>query len=853
MASVTEKSGSDRGLALSGRPSSGATTTTRKRKTTDKSLNYVRRLRKLKKGSKDNLSTKSTPINTLATKTKTDQQIALEGRPSSVKTPQVEATRVADDYIDPNTGAKVRLYNDSPYVKSGQYVLASSISGDTQTGAPDVSSSTDGTVISGDTGFTPPEQTLEDKAKSLIEGGIQDTYQLGEEIFGEDLNPEPSSFQAMVDEYLAAQEEEMASAEADVTQAASLTASQIDSNIQASQSQQGAVDAALGVSREGPTSAGNLLSSAKLKEAIARQYNNANTALRAAQQDREDALVALEEAQKSDRSDLVQYYQDALNNAEYEIQKAETDRINALVAQQESDLRIQDSILASYNSLNSLIETGVELNTDSLISIADSLNLPFETVYDYYQGAASIREDKAMSSEEKRIELEALQMALDDEIRGISSEEAKNVDNYMKLVQSGQYTSEELSTFAVAMGIPVESNPVYQAELAVSLAEAKIKQAQASGELVGPMDQLEYAAALAEYYQTLGQTAGVIPTGGGTAATTATQTEYGIEFGFTDGDIISSADRTLTECGQFVNDVLGLSMGDSYSSKYAYVDPSIVMPEPGMAFVMPVTGDYAPNGHTGIVEYYNPVTQMVGVADVNSDSNGKAYHHEIPLATILNGGGFVPTTGTKLDDNYSTPTPTQYSDAQKTAMDSLDPQNLSSTDIGILETLGLDANDLYTYVSQNKQSLAPEDKEKIQKVYDSLIELMNAPGMSGAVGFGWQSVPGLEGPPAGTKSASFTAIFNAFKDNLALPALDSLKGAMSDKDIEFLRNTASSLSLSMDEETFKSTLQALKDKYSSLLNQGTDVSSEDISEYEQIYNNSGYTDAELMQLYWDSF
>jgi hypothetical protein len=43
---------------------------------------------------------------------------------------------------------------------------------------------------------------------------------------------------------------------------------------------------------------------------------------------------------------------------------------------------------------------------------------------------------------------------------------------------------------------------------------------------------------------------------------------------------------------------------------------------------------------------------------------------------------------------------------------------------------------------------------------------------------------------------------------------------MSDKDIQFLKNTATSLNLDMSEKTFKDTLAQLKSKYTEIVNKG---------------------------------
>ena len=82
----------------------------------------------------------------------------------------------------------------------------------------------------------------------------------------------------------------------------------------------------------------------------------------------------------------------------------------------------------------------------------------------------------------------------------------------------------------------------------------------------------------------------------------------------------------------------------------------------------------------------------------------------------------------------------------------------------------------------------------------------------------------------GTKRKDFEALFSNLKDSLAMTNLDKLKGAMSDKDIEFLRNTAAAISLDNSEDFFMEQLKELKKKYEDkITSQGGAVTSESIN------------------------
>ena len=119
--------------------------------------------------------------------------------------------------------------------------------------------------------------------------------------------------------------------------------------------------------------------------------------------------------------------------------------------------------------------------------------------------------------------------------------------------------------------------------------------------------------------------------------------------------------------------------------------------------------------------------------------------------------------------------------------------------------------------SSNITDTATKSKiEASQSVYDIAQELLTAEGKGGAVGFGFKksvigSIPFVEGGAiAGTDRATYEAKFKQLKDTLASANLDKLKGAMSDKDIEFLRNIGTALSLDMPETAFDAELKKVQ-------------------------------------------
>lgn len=83
------------------------------------------------------------------------------------------------------------------------------------------------------------------------------------------------------------------------------------------------------------------------------------------------------------------------------------------------------------------------------------------------------------------------------------------------------------------------------------------------------------------------------------------------------------------QCGRFVNNLTGLGVGDSYQSKLSKMDPNINYPLPGMVFTMPLTGELAKYGHTGIIVDVQGNNAIV--KDSNWSKDEKIKTHTIPI------------------------------------------------------------------------------------------------------------------------------------------------------------------------------------------------------------------------------
>jgi hypothetical protein len=117
---------------------------------------------------------------------------------------------------------------------------------------------------------------------------------------------------------------------------------------------------------------------------------------------------------------------------------------------------------------------------------------------------------------------------------------------------------------------------------------------------------------------------------------------------------------------------------------------------------------------------------------------------------------------------------------------------------------------------QKKQIIESNPKLKeAQEIYKMITALKEAPGKGSAVGIGLK-IP-FYGPLPGTSAYDFTASVEQLKNALALPNLEKLKGAMSDKDIVFLKNISTKLDTGMSEKAFDAEVQKLEDKFGEIL------------------------------------
>lgn len=242
--------------------------------------------------------------------------------------------------------------------------------------------------------------------------------------------------------------------------------------------------------------------------------------------------------------------------------------------------------------------------------------------------------------------------------------------------------------------------------------------------------------------------------------------------------------KNWAQCGKFVNDVLetvgyGRMIWDSYDSKVQTINK------------------------IGIANTIDDIaTWSIFAYPVKNSS----YWH-IGIVTWKN----TDWTINIMDYNYKW-------DEQQRERTNVNPSEIFNLWWSISKPIVVDST-----VQTVRPKLTPAKQSAIQDALTAIEQLETTPWKSWAVWWSfqkylpwrikpweWQFIPW-------TDAATFEARFNNLRDQLTLPNLDKLKGAMSDKDIQFLRNTSAALSLDMSEAEFDKSLKQVKEKFQNML------------------------------------
>jgi len=411
------------------------------------------------------------------------------------------------------------------------------------------------------------------------------------------------------------------------------------------ESQAASVAASLTPGREGFVGGTAKEGISQFKQLIAEKIDLAGGRLRMAENSRAQQMKELKAAQDAGDKQLVQSIRQGIAVAEQEITKNKAALIDAQVQANEQALKIAQfesaESRANFDSFQTLVETGIDLDANALIGLSTRMNIPADIVNGVYQGMDFIRKDKSLSLAEKQVGYEQELNKLRDYQLGLSSKEAKKVDDFMKIVNSGTRTPEELQSFAIAMDIPNDKNPVFLVDQQLKALELDIKTKQSQGI---PTSISEYQELIKlqqqqnEFYGVGGEA--LIPKG----------SKEGFKVTYEGGGLVINQEGGFKpyQCGAFVNRVWGLEgggsvgFGNTSKSKTDIVDARGIKSEdvnlmnyksvlkPGMAFVL----NGGTTGHVGIITAIGEDGRFsVMEANVGSGSNS--------------GPGTIPTTTTK--------------------------------------------------------------------------------------------------------------------------------------------------------------------------------------------------------------
>lgn len=441
-------------------------------------------------------------------------------------------------------------------------------------------------------------KSMDDRASDLLSGQLQDQQKLADEL-GLDTQY-PTTFEGIIQERADAQAREAAQARAELERQKELIIQQAGDVKKSAETQIAGVKSALAQDREGPFSVGNVATQERTTAALKEQIDRAIATQNAALQKVQNIEQAIKDAERQGNRDLVDLYQGQLEAAKFELTQADTALLDAQVSASEEARAVQEATRQNFETFTSFVNEGQTLTVQGIKNLAGQLNIDFESAFDYYQSVENIRVDKSLSQTEKEIALQDAALELDRKMTNRDLLEVRKVDYLTSLYQSGA-SQEEISAYKQLAGITDENDPLYQAELRIKQADAKVKEMQAAGELpVGSTEWLEreqqkiqLAKEQKEYYDTYG----------GSWDTDAFQ--IGEEVGW---------------CGVYASKLsTASSVGDYWYQKKTKIQSQ--SPTVGDKLLIPigVSNENADYGHVAVVLGYDSETGIIQVAESNKD------------------------------------------------------------------------------------------------------------------------------------------------------------------------------------------------------------------------------------------
>lgn len=652
----------------------------------------------------------------------------------------------------------------------------------------------DGTIVNN------PDKKLEAQTKEEIR-----------EEFGFEAVPEQTKKQQAA-EFLDRQLQEKTQLEKRLAESKKIAAEQEASS-------RGAAIANTAESRLGASTSSAGLVRKRFLTAASRVSENARNRITAAEKEFKEAQKAQREAVVSGEREAQLKAAERLAKAEAEVTNAQTNADEKAFEQSQAEIDVQQQKNDNFfDTVEALGSSFADLGIDSLSNLLEGTDIDFGTALGLQKEAQlqkEIAETKNEQEAEKlALELERLQKSNEQIGKKKDTEAEAAIKGFATLnsaLQSGAISQEAFDSLSQEMGF-------------AQAPEKAIKDPNFQSVKVGD-DVYSFNPKTGEFDRKIGESSNgnLVPTGESASSTF-------------NGKNVTLDSSALSAFAQVNAELVKAGMGEinigsvADSSTRKQADTISRMAERfGIGF-----NAENPNETAGILRGMGHAVANVGnsmhekglavdlfpdhayIAKVKPFMEANGWKQTIPNGDA----GHFEFQGKMADK--------EFTETDKAILSAIDPTKITSTTLTLLGDAGLTTKDLGKFLATEKKQLSPEKKTEIEDILTAISDLEKLPGFEAAVGAGIQKTftpfLGEEDFIAGTEAQDFAREFVSFRDKMVLPNLDKLKGAMSDKDIQFIRNAGTSLSLSTSEKQFKKTLGDLKKKYTEILEEGGEAS-----------------------------
>jgi len=548
--------------------------------------------------------------------------------------------------------------------------------------------------------------------------------------------------------------------------------------------------------REGVTSGSNIATVDRLRSATDTYVNRLIADSQNYAKQIAETKAQITAAEQAGNMALAEKYRSTLTAYEQQAKAIDTEYINALSAQlsAESDYeKTQAAITQSgIQTFQSIVEQGTIMDYNTIAGYAQQLNLPTDLLMGYYQGTENIRNDKTIDQATKEIQYAQLSQDLSDQVNGLRTTQAANVDYLKQLYRDGA-SAEIISAFKSAAGITDLNDPVTQAEL-------RYKNAQTAYQQSATASNLQDLLTAQQQYNDIYGAQTYIPTGSGYEVTVAP--DGSVAVGVVDGQTLDlpGTERREDWCGAFTNDVLGTSFGDSIEQKKSLINSTV--PAAGMAFVQETSDPY---GHVGIVESVDLANGTMTVVESNwqkgEDKKGIVSRRTMNIADAA---GFV-----KPESSYST---TATDDPFSNYFNEYKAKGYSDEDARVkadekVEEDVFNERTVMGQLDQNEVAL-----REIEEIF-SILESRGAEGRTGLSGSIVSFVPGTDAYDIEAKLETIKAIigFEKLQEMRNASKTGGALGQVSEMENKLLQSVRGSLKIGQSPDEFLESLGQVKE------------------------------------------